>query len=105
MKIAGQHLHSTDKYVEMEIRNPYYGAYKEYGWVKGEWGISLSLPLIRYAHNNKKKIRVKWKNDTYQTTPKRIQNFYNKSKIKPNHYSKGIRLIVVPQSVYGRLHD
>lgn len=106
MKIAGQHIEITDDYLQITVREPYWGAYKQFGWPKGEWGISLSVDLIKKAKLHNRKIRVKLEDQTYETTPKKIYNFYEKADKKPNIKRKNTSLVCLPQRVYTPInHD
>jgi hypothetical protein len=100
IKIKGQYINVTKTHYEITIRDPYWGAWKAFGWPKGEWGMSLSVTLIKRARDRKKKIRVKYKERIYETTPRRIINFMKRSPIRPVLNRESVQLVVVPQSVY-----
>jgi hypothetical protein len=58
MKIRNQSWIETDEFIAITLLEPYWSAWKKYGWLEGVEGFGISKEAINYAVENKKRIRV-----------------------------------------------
>lgn len=87
--------------IVIEIKEPWWGAHKEFGWPTREEGYGIRSTLVRQAIREQRNIRIKYKDAEYITTPKAIELFYRNSPIKPIFKTKrgNVTLIVIPRSI------
>ena len=59
--------------MKIDIRQPFFGAWKKYGWPKGTWGIGIKRKKITDAGLKGEKITItlRGKPTEYQITPKK----------------------------------
>lgn len=104
LKIGGQTIEDTGTHYAFTLREPYWGAFKAYGWINHEPGFGVNKTLIRSAYFQGRKIKLKYKDCEYEISPITINNFYKASTKKPIHYSRGrVQLIVIPQSKWTKI--
>ena len=63
--------------MKIKIKEPYWGAWKKYGWAKKTWGVGFSVAKVNKAIKLGEKIEVNiWKFKTnYIVDPKKIKDF------------------------------
>lgn len=104
MKLNGQPIIKTDDAYMFKLFEPFWGAWKIFGWKNREAGVGINVELVRLALKEKKKIIVNYQDFSYEISAIKIKNFYEKSKIKPIYKVKGdVKLIVVPFSKFKRI--
>lgn len=104
MIIDGQGVVETDTDLVFALREPYWSAYKKYGWSNKEAGFGISIDLVREAVAKEKKIIAIYRGISYNISPITVNNFYKSSKIKPIFLARGkVKLVVVPQSKFTAL--
>lgn len=105
MKISGQQVEVSNDCVTFEIKAPYMHPAKRFGWEKDEIGFSINIDIIRYAHRNHIKVHIIYKKTDYYIKPVVINEWYKQQKIKPVDMKHGLKLIVIPESLYERPFD
>lgn len=77
------------------IRNPYYSAWKKYGWSKDDWGIGLAKYKIDELAKKDKTIVVRYgkKLQNYTISAKKVQKY--PIEIVKNY---NLQLYVIPKS-------
>jgi len=70
------------KYKRIDIQEPWWGAWKRYGWAKGIWGVGFKKEDIEKAIENKQKLEVKVgsKDILYEISPVTVKNYSQKYK-------------------------
>lgn len=87
----------------MKLEQPYWGAYKKFGWPQGTEGISVSMEAIKYCLKKHKKLKVivtDNKYGTYEITP---TSALGKGSIFST--SNGTVLVCIPRTVYKKVPD
>lgn len=83
------------------LRQPYWGAWKKYGWDHGVEGYGVDIEKIREADRNGEKIEILYQGNTYTVSTKKINEFYKSSAIKPVFKTNrgGVTLIEIPRTL------
>ena len=86
--------------MKVAIRQPYFGAWKNYGWTKGVWGIGLKLKEVLKAGLSKEKITI-----TIGSNPQEYQITAKKALIYGNIYHARFdtKLLVVPLDKFEKI--
>ena len=86
------------KYKEIKIQEPWWGAWKTFGWAKGIWGVGLKAKDVDKAIDDKKKLKITFLNfkETYIVSPVTVKNFAENNKTK--YKARRTMLYVVPQT-------
>jgi hypothetical protein len=104
LKIGGQTVEDDGQYYAFKLREPFWSAYQKYGWINKECGFGVNKELIKSAHYRGRKLKITYKDCSYEISPVTINNFYIASKIRPIYYSRGrVQLIVIPQSKWTKI--
>lgn len=67
--------------MKIRIQEPWWGAWKKFGWAKGIWGVGFKAKDIDKAIKNKQQLEVqiyKFK-DKYTISPVTVRNFAEKN--------------------------
>lgn len=83
----------------VRIQEPYWGAWKKFGWAKGIWGVGFKAKDIDKAIKSKEQLEVtiyKFK-DTYKISPVTVRNFAEKNNCTYTA-RHGTKLYVVPNT-------
>lgn len=85
------------------IHQPFWGAWKIFGWPKGVWGVGLNLEKLKKAkREGVKKVRVFAYSNEYVCSFEKLKNFINK--YKPAYMvGKGVILVVVPYTLFKKI--
>ena len=87
--------------IHFVLREPFWSAWKKYGWTKGNPGFGISVELIQKAHAEGKKIVAEFGGYGYRISPVTINNFYKESTPKPIFEARGgVKLVVIPQTKF-----
>jgi hypothetical protein len=102
MRIANQPIVETEDYIQIRIHDPYWSAWKRFGWAKNVEGFGLSNKLIKYAFKKNKHIRVSNKYGKYEIPPVRA---CREAKKHDSRYEarNGTELLVVPRTAFKRI--
>lgn len=100
MNISGQNILNTEDYLMYSIKEPFWSAGRQFAWIKQEPGFGISLDIIKEAHFQHKKICIFYNGTRYAIEPTEVNEFYKTSEKKPVHNAKGVKLIVVPMSLF-----
>lgn len=103
MNITGQNILLTEEYLMYGIREPFWSAGIKFGWIKEEPGFGISLDIIKRAYEEHKQICILYGAGKFAIEPLKINEFYKTSEKKPIHNAKGVKLIVVPLSLFTEL--
>ncbi len=81
-----------------KIKEPYWGAWKRYGWDKGVWGVGLNLHRIKKAKDQgAKEVIVQTNNQTYTVTIRSLTRLFRSE--RPVERKRGVQLLVVPNKI------
>lgn len=69
-----------DNYIIINLREPYWGAWKKYGWEEGIEGFGVRESLINVARMSKKKLLISFKYGDYEITPTLAEKVVKKYK-------------------------
>lgn len=89
--------------MKIKIQEPYWGAFKRFGWAKGIWGIGLARKDIYKAIINKERVYIKiYKfKDEFDISPITVRNYALKNKtMYKARYNNW--LYVVPSTLLGK---
>lgn len=100
MNIGGLPCIETDEEIVFKLIEPFWGAWSIYKWEVKESGIGINVEVIQYAHQVEKPIVAVYEKDRYQISPVTINNWYKKQVVKPIWARKGVKLIVIPKSMF-----
>ena len=92
------------RYITINLQQPFWSAYQKYNWYEGVEGFGINERLVEKAFYENKKLRVVYKDASYEITPKkakRIANFYQSIFIARD----GTKLLVIPRNKLKRLPD
>lgn len=83
----------------IKIKEPWWGAWKQFGWEKGTWGVGLKKLAVEQALKAGEVIDINvWKfKTTYHVQPQAVIDYANQH--KTGHLAKGTLLLVVPSSL------
>lgn len=100
MKIRNQVWIETETHLVILLREPFWSAYKRYGWEYGVEGFGVSKEAIEKAEELGKKIRVNLlKYGSYEITAKRAQKYANNVFIPRDNKP----LIVIPRTEFKKI--
>ena len=68
--------------MNIKIEEPWWGAWKKFGWADKIWGVGFKKKMVLKAIEKKEKIKVKiWKfKETYEISPVTIRNYARKNR-------------------------
>lgn len=90
--------------IKVILKEPYWGAWKRYGWEKGVEGYGVDIDIVREAIKNLDKIEIRYDEIAYQVSGKKIKKFYVEATIKPIFTARaGVKLIVIPRTLLTKL--
>ena len=86
--------------MNIRIQEPWWGAWKRFGWAKGIWGVSFSKKVVDKAIKDKEKLFVHiWKFKTrYIISPVTVKNYAQKNNTE-NKARHNTILYCVPQTL------
>lgn len=96
MNVGG--LETSEKLIK--IREPYWGAWKKYGWEKGRWGIGLKADVVDEVAgvNGILRIEIGKVNETLKIKAKVVQHFAKENNTEFTAKNK-TRLYVIPKVI------
>jgi hypothetical protein len=98
MKIRGQSWIETGEHLIIMLREPYWGAWKKYGWEKGVEGMGVSIEAVKEAEEKKKKIMVRLLGrGAYEISPKMALKYAGRFVSRDNKV-----LLVIPRNKFKR---
>lgn len=85
----------------IKLHQPYWGAWQKYGWDQGVEGYGVDVEKVKEAHRNGENIEILYHGKTYTVSPKKINEFYKISPIKPLFKTKrgGVTLVEIPRTL------
>lgn len=99
MRIKGENWIISKKYLTLHLIEPYWSAWKQFGWTEGVEGYSISEVALNKAVEFNKKILVKNKYGDYEISNKKAQEF--------RHFQfmgrDGTILICIPKTAFNKL--
>lgn len=104
MIINNQKIIETKTHLIIHLDQPYWGAYKQYGWKERVPGLGLSKGLVDKAKELDKKIMVKYQYGKFEITPDkaiRIHKKYNSTFVTRNK----VILYEIPKNEFKRVGD
>ena len=83
------------------LREPYWSAYKKYGWDYGVEGYGVNIKKVREARDTGEPIDIKYKSLVYTVSIKKLLKFYEESPIKPLFKTKrgNVTLVQIPRTL------
>lgn len=105
MKLRGQTIIETDTHLVVSLKQPYWGAHKKYGFVRGgftsgEEGYGISWEVVTEALARKKKILIRvFKYGNYEISAAKAIEFKDNIFIARDNKP----LIVVPRSALTKI--
>jgi hypothetical protein len=98
MNIKGQQFEVEENHLAFELHDPYWSAFKKFGWPFGTEGYSINHLTIEKASDLGKKIKIKTKYGDYEITPSKA--------IKEGrgiHARNGTVLVCIPKYALTRI--
>ena len=91
--------------MKIRIQEAYWGAWKQYGWAKGIWGIGLDAKKVELALKRKQSIQLKIYNfpETFVVSPRTVINYAKKN--KTTKMARKTKLYIVPQTLLKKIID
>lgn len=85
LHIRNQKVVNSKEYIEIVLNQPYWGAWKKYGWERGIEGYGISKEIVNKARDEGKKIKIKLnKYGNYEISAKMVlkkaRKFYARDK-------------------------
>ena len=100
MRIRGQRWKENKKHIVITLHQPYWGAWKKYGWDYGVEGMGIAPEAIEKAREMGKKLKVNvTKYGSYEITPLRCEPFMKYIFIARDFK----KLIVIPRTAFDKL--
>jgi hypothetical protein len=98
MKIRNQVWIDTEKYLVITLREPFWSAWKTYGWEYGVEGFGVSLEAIKKAQEINKKIRVRLlRYGSYEISPQKALEAGRKFITRDNK-----PIMVIPRTAFDK---
>lgn len=93
-------------HIKVKIKEPWWGAFKKFGWPQGTWGVGLNKREVDAAATQNKMLDIHiWKFKGIFYVPAREVQAYAKEKNTMYTAKAGTRLYVVPSSILGDIND
>lgn len=86
----------------IKIQEPWWGAWKKFGWADGIWGVSISKDRVEKAIENKEKIILNiWKfKRKFSVSPITVKNYAQKNKTQNlARMNRKVLLYCIPQTL------
>lgn len=88
----------NDTHIKIELRQPFWGAYKEYGWEKDVEGFGIKASLVKTALLAQKKLMIVFKYGKYEIAPNKVFDIVREYKSEFTARN-GTLLYVVPRTL------
>lgn len=85
--------------MNIKIHEPWWSAYRTFGWAKGVWGVGLNAKMVDQAIENKERLKIQiYKHpERYDISPTTVKNYAENHGTK--YLARGnVMLYVVPQT-------
>lgn len=89
--------------IRVVLKEPYWGAYKKYGWEYGTPAYSLKHSTVKNAILCENDIVVSYKGVNYKLEIEKFREWYKEQEMKPIHITRGTRLICIPKFLYAEI--
>ena len=89
--------------IRVMLKEPYWGAWKKYGWDYGTPAYSLKESTVKNAIVCENDIVVEYKGVKYKLDIEGFRAWYKDQTVKPIHITRGTRLICTPKFLYTEL--
>lgn len=100
--IRNQKWIETNEYIEITLNEPYWSAWKKYGWTQGVEGFGISGESIDYAITFHKHLRVRvMKYNTYDINPTKLAKEATSNRMYVPRDKKPI--YVLPRTAFDRV--
>lgn len=86
----------------MKLNEPYWSAWKKYGWEPQTHGYGLSKNLIRTADLLQKKVAVLYDDIYYEATTRKLIDYYKKNKTE-YEARRETPIIVFPYTLFKKV--
>ena len=102
MRINNQNIVDLGSHLMIRLNEPYWGAWKKYGWPRGIEGFGLSRELLDRAIAENKWIMISFPYGRYEITGKKAMKYAEKYKTSFRARAD-VTLFVIPRSACTRL--
>lgn len=88
------------KYLPIKIKEPWWSAWKKFGWANNLWGVGLKKVDVDYAITEKKLLKITiWKfKKSFVVDPQKVKKYSQENKTQ--FLAKyGVLLYVVPETI------
>lgn len=85
----------------ISLKQPYWGAWKKYGWDHGVEGYGVDMKKVKEAMKTGENIEVSYQRQTYTVPVSKLVKFYEESPIKPVFHTNrgGVTLFEIPRTL------
>jgi hypothetical protein len=90
--------------MKIHIQEPWWSAWKKFGWAKGIWGIGINKNIVELARKKRESLIITIGNDKteYCVSPITIINFYERN--KTSYIARGnTNLYIIPQTLLSKI--
>src|SRR3990167_6059478 len=95
---------NKENFIEVFLNEPWWGAWKKYGWKTHCEGLGVSRYVLRIARAENKRIIVTYKYGSYSSTWKRIENYLKENK-SVFIARDGTKIFVLPRYIFDRVNS
>lgn len=83
------------------LREPFWSAWKRYGWEYGVEGYGVDREIIRESIRSNETLHIKYRESLYSIKPQKILKFYAESELKPIfRTTRGHKvLLIIPRTL------
>lgn len=90
--------------VTIKLHEPWWGAWKKYGWERGTPGFGVREGIVREALAEGKKILISTKGISYIVEAQKVTDFLNEQEQLPKYKTaKGTSIIVLPKTLFDEI--
>jgi len=89
--------------MKLRIREPYWTAWRLYGWKKDTWGIGIDTRKVDLAikHRENIELSIYTYEDIFIADPRKVKEYSIENKTMQT--TKGVKLYIVPSTILGKL--
>lgn len=101
MKIGNEQITDDGSHLVVRLREPFWSAWKKYGWTEGIEGFGINVKVIDKAVSMKRKLKVSYKYGIYTISTEKAQNLHKK--YGSSFKTRSVTLAVLPRSEFDRV--